>query len=742
MSNITRTATTGLAAIVSVSCLASAQSQYAWRYYRPSNTGIQGDSCEAIYVGADGDPWIGGYDPGFEEGGIARLVQAENRWVNISNVDYAVIGHPQDTGTSRVSDIVKDASGKLWMATGRGALVFDPAAGPASLVRYDPSNSSMPGGWCEDVDIAPDGTIWFASRGAVWGPGGINRFNPATGAWTFWDFGAEALTIRPKLGGGYVVWTSVGNNGGASVFDSATQTWATPPYSGEGGQIAGLPGKDSTDDAGNFWALRATTPGDYHGLDYQRPDGTWVSPPPPFTGVTFDLWAFRAFGDRQALLVDANSHTWRFDGASWTDLGQWREGAYTYAADIDAGGNVWVCGVGGAARRDATTGQWQRYRVTNTSQYDFFTNDLTIDPAGGIYACANAGTGVGGMVRFDGVRWIGFNEAQYGLGEPWPFPTDSSQAVYVRPSNGRVVVNPTFNHTHQFDGSSWTSIPGGSDTVKGYVEDSLGRLWGLGEYFSLGTYVGGTFHNVGIAAWGEKIQVDPDRGGTVWAHAGFEIVRTDGTYRFSRTIESFPELNPQSDNFTGLAVDHDGIAWVGAWTQFTSTGSVLIRLDAKTGQYQIFQHDLGWPFPGEHVRPLAVTPDGKLWMQYDSEYPSEDAGLCWYDGANVGTFPAPPGGTPQWGGLPHSAIKDLEVKLIPGGYELWMSCLSRGIAVLSVTEQGCPADFDGSGFVDTEDFDAFVRAFEIGTQDADFDGSGFVDTDDFDGFVRAFEIGC
>ncbi|MCC6429127.1 MAG: phosphonate ABC transporter ATP-binding protein [Phycisphaerales bacterium] len=54
----------------------------------------------------------------------------------------------------------------------------------------------------------------------------------------------------------------------------------------------------------------------------------------------------------------------------------------------------------------------------------------------------------------------------------------------------------------------------------------------------------------------------------------------------------------------------------------------------------------------------------------------------------------------------------------------------------------CPADFDGSGFVDTDDFDAFVQAFELGGDDADFDGSGFVDTDDFDAFVVAFIAGC
>ncbi len=54
----------------------------------------------------------------------------------------------------------------------------------------------------------------------------------------------------------------------------------------------------------------------------------------------------------------------------------------------------------------------------------------------------------------------------------------------------------------------------------------------------------------------------------------------------------------------------------------------------------------------------------------------------------------------------------------------------------------CPADFDKSGFVDTDDFDAFVHAFELGGIDADFDQSGFVDTDDIDAYVAAFTMGC
>ncbi|GMV26680.1 MAG: hypothetical protein AMXMBFR58_27110 [Phycisphaerae bacterium] len=56
--------------------------------------------------------------------------------------------------------------------------------------------------------------------------------------------------------------------------------------------------------------------------------------------------------------------------------------------------------------------------------------------------------------------------------------------------------------------------------------------------------------------------------------------------------------------------------------------------------------------------------------------------------------------------------------------------------------QWCPADYDASGFVDLDDYSAFVADFEAGVQKADFEKTGFVDTDDFDAFVAAFQEGC
>ena len=54
----------------------------------------------------------------------------------------------------------------------------------------------------------------------------------------------------------------------------------------------------------------------------------------------------------------------------------------------------------------------------------------------------------------------------------------------------------------------------------------------------------------------------------------------------------------------------------------------------------------------------------------------------------------------------------------------------------------CPADFNGDGFVNGLDFDAYVGAFESGQASADFNGDGFVNGIDYDEYVGAFEAGC
>ncbi len=95
-------------------------------------------------------------------------------------------------------------------------------------------------------------------------------------------------------------------------------------------------------------------------------------------------------------------------------------------------------------------------------------------------------------------------------------------------------------------------------------------------------------------------------------------------------------------------------------------------------------------------------------------------------------------GRQGWHANPSPGIGGFMISSVMSGY----SDVAGIDSVVISTNAPCPADFDGSGFVDTDDYDFFVITFEAGLDMADFDGSGFVDTDDFDAFVRAFELGC
>jgi 6-phosphogluconolactonase (cycloisomerase 2 family) len=56
--------------------------------------------------------------------------------------------------------------------------------------------------------------------------------------------------------------------------------------------------------------------------------------------------------------------------------------------------------------------------------------------------------------------------------------------------------------------------------------------------------------------------------------------------------------------------------------------------------------------------------------------------------------------------------------------------------------EGCPADFNGDGVVDTQDVLAFLNAWAAGDDSADFNGDGAVDTLDVLAFLNAWNAGC
>ena len=665
---------------------------FTWKYYRPGNTGIGGDSVECIHLSPNGDPWFGANLPTFEEGGISKFIQAENRWQNISNVDYEAFGSANVVGNARVNDIVTDGVGNLWMAHWHGVLKMNLAKGPSSLVRYDSDNSNIPGGITKDILVAPDGSIWASAYSAHDKPGGLSRYDRTTDTWTTYpNHGGYYIAAQSKPGGGYYIWCSAEGYSSAPMerLDVSTNQWTS--YPAIAGNPSHLVSNDSTDAGGNLWMRRYINNQFDEQLSTRSVAGVWTNPPVPPANGPVAIAALRPTTANRAIMVDGFMHLRKFNGTSWDDLGEIPHQGFVDDLETDAAGNVWLCGssVGGALKRDVNTGHWQRHRITNNSQYDYFNNDISIAPNGKVFITGNAGPTVGGMMEFDGTRWKTYvTELGYGLSGPWPFfGSPQSESIYVRPSNGKVVVNPINAFTHEFDGTNWNQIPGGFDQMRTYCEDSLGRLWAAPHYGGLWIMHNGTTKDQEFPGWAVSIQRDPSTPGAIWCSGDNNLMHSNGVDRFVTSAADFP--SPYT-GLNGLAVDGAGYAWVGMSDVWGGTAHGLAKVSPTTAAVTPVSLGSTWPFPLAAITPRVVTPDGKIWFTYFETF--EVLGLGWFDGKKTGYFPAPPNGEWVFGGLPHGGIFDIEVKPTPGGYELWMSCMTRGIAVLQVRQKkGGPA---------------------------------------------------
>jgi spore germination protein YaaH len=132
---------------------------------------------------------------------------------------------------------------------------------------------------------------------------------------------------------------------------------------------------------------------------------------------------------------------------------------------------------------------------------------------------------------------------------------------------------------------------------------------------------------------------------------------------------------------------------------------------------------------GRQWDPTSQTP----WYRWNAAtFPTQDWNQVWFDDA-------------QSLGLKYDTAKARNLAGIgiwALGYDGTRTELWNLLRQEFVTECPCPADFDGSGFADSDDFIAFVAAFSAGLISADFDGSGFVDSDDFIAYAGVFAQGC
>ncbi len=254
------------------------------------------------------------------------------------------------------------------MAHWRGFLKFDPSVGGNLLQFWGSGNSIHPGGRTSEIAITPDGSLWMAVISVTWGNGGLVNYNPNTNVWRYWGYGTTAnnwpstvaycntVSIREIQGGGYEVWISAPGN--VISFNRNIQLFTTYTFNYNPGDLVQAAGRDWVDARNNLWMIRFNSVSPFYFLEYQKQSGQWITPPQPVSSALNDIWAFKAYDNNNALLVDGKSVVWKFNGSSWENLDVWRSGAFTSGIDIDNNGNIWVTGIGGAAKREAVTGNW------------------------------------------------------------------------------------------------------------------------------------------------------------------------------------------------------------------------------------------------------------------------------------------------------------------------------------------------------------------------------------------------
>lgn len=646
----------------------AAASTIEWRILRPGNTGIPGDYTQDIHVDADDLPWIAGYIPFWEEGGMAHWDGAVN-WDVVSSFDHPVIASP------RFSEIFEAADGVYWIGSDQGLLRFDPAVGASSLQRFDASNTPLVASQVVGVDQDPLGNLWLAVHD-VSGPGCLARHDPVAGTWQVWTTqnglpwggawpgwnGVDYVAVVPDAEG-FTVWFGNSTQGMATWRNGSFRWLQANPLPGP--LPTGFQSNDPVDSQGNLWVTTS------QGLARRSPDGTYTVTGYPAGLSTEVARVFAAEGGR-ALLGTYYADVFEWDGA-WSYLGNWGGGSHTYALAEDSQGRVWAGGIGGAARLEP--GGWQRYRLTGTGMLGYWPQTIDFDAAGLVYMNGNAAPGVGGFTIYDEATdvWTCVDDGNYGLGPAWGLPADDVEVLCTR-ADGSLALVAGFT-LYLWDGTTYTPIPaaGAPDEL---AEDGLGRLW-AGSFSRL-TLIEGTsttaFTTSSSPMLGgdvEALVADEQAPGYVWAFGRFGVMHTNGDdwTVYPRELVGLT-VNTTSELLYAGDAHPDGSLWLGS-------GEGVYRLDTRTLAYTHYDKATT-ALPSNDVQHVHVAPDGSVWIAtFDQVFPYP-GGLTHFDGTTWTTYSQ--GSSP----LPHDQIYDLASRPVPGGYELWVATASEGTAVLTV----------------------------------------------------------
>ena len=628
-----------------------------WKKIKPSNTGIPGSLVRLLEFDHSGNLWVAARWPFWGEGGISKF--DGTKWTAYSNVDSWM---PSDI----VNSVAFQQTGITWIGTDSGLIRFD----GVNAVLFNMSNAPFPSNNILSVEIDGNGNVWFISKSVTTTAHAVIKYDGSN--WTIYNssnsgipyfdittlgidqnnniwVGTWALGIARFNGSQWTVYNSTnsGYNGGEVsdfAFAANGDVWVTSS------------GYGIYKFSNNTWQHIPGLPGNYSYSTVEiHPEG--------------QIW----FGTYNGLLV-------KYDGNSFVSF---MYGNHLYSIDFDNSGNVWAAGLAGVKKYVGGVNTLT-YNSSNTALTSFFVDAIDFQLNGTAWFA----TSMGGVCRFDGTVWSGFNPNNAGS-QPWTFLNNSANDVFVDKQNGNIWV--ASNGVGYWNGTSWniytltnSNIP--DNDVEVVNKDLSGRIWiGTGGYgaayfygsvwtrLDFGPYSSNTINDIAVA---------PD--GSIWFASDFGLHKTtDGTNYTSYFTSN--SLLP-SDYINTVTFEANGTMWIGSTEGLTRV----------TNNTWVTFNESNSGLPANFVSDIEASVTGIIWVSaHNTQTWPYYGGIAKYNGTTWTTY------TPVNSPLSHLQVKKL--KFDPAG-NLWVSTYSEGLVKLLLgTNAPLPVtffDFTGEKITD------------------------------------------
>ncbi|MCL2462872.1 MAG: hypothetical protein FWF44_09420, partial [Defluviitaleaceae bacterium] len=209
---------------------------YSFSLYPGGINGIPNASLRAVAPDSAGGLWVGSY------GGGAAYISASGEITSYTTDTTPALK------TNYVTGIAIAPDGGVWLTQG-GNPGSETAAWAAqygfscfkdgAFTFYDTGNSGIPSNCVYGIDVGKDGNVWLASQynSTIAGgdPGGLTRFDPATGASQTWTTAdglptTSAWAVKADDKGG--AWVTTHRNAAADV-DPPDESYAYVSAAGE-----------------------------------------------------------------------------------------------------------------------------------------------------------------------------------------------------------------------------------------------------------------------------------------------------------------------------------------------------------------------------------------------------------------------------------------------------------------------------------------------------------------------------